>query len=146
MTKVNPPKQKNITMPLNKWLRYVLGSFPRADISPEDAELISLIDSDEQFCHIELPNKENCLRIPRVWYINEWKSCYTRYCAEKQKSEERRKAWCIHKENTARIQRALCIKLGLEPEVVLGIATRIAAKRDVSKCTYLGVTLDMGES
>jgi len=138
-------KEKNITLPLKKWLRYTLGSFPRADVDNDDALLISDIDSDEEFCHVEFPSKENGLRVPRVWWINEWKSTYARYLIEKDRAEKQRKAWCLQQENAARIRKAMALKFGLDQDTVMAVAARIAAKKDQNKADFLGVILDLGD-
>ena len=51
----------------------------RCRISNDLAVLLSVIDVDEEFIHIEFPNGLNNYTAPVLWRITEWRESYKRY-------------------------------------------------------------------
>lgn len=52
-------------------------------ISNDLAVLLSVIDVDEEFIHVEFPNGLNNYTSPVLWRINEWRESYKRYARMK---------------------------------------------------------------
>lgn len=145
------PKELTITLSLYRFLeRYLLRS-PNKDAAPPvtidslDAEVIRAIDKQEKYCHIQYETLAgDPLDEPRLWWINSWKTTYTRWQLDKERSARERKEANLLTENTQRLKRAMSLKYGLEEEMFDRISRKIAKQQIDKAANIYNVTIDKG--
>lgn len=138
---------KNITIPLRVWLRDKLDYHECAKCVPEIGILISQIDKDEEFTHIEFP-PENSKEAPIVWDIRAWR--------ETAEHRERLKAYLAESTAKSKQRESVRNKIAKELEKQFGIKgadkktkaivqtmiEKIITSRQASLSDVFGVDLD----
>lgn len=109
---------KQITLPVGRFLDYLLGPFDRITIdSVADALVLSVVDKEEDLCHVQfndLDNPEVPLKRPIIWRKKDWDSFHPRYVKKKEDAAKERLQNVIMSENVQRVVRGLCIKYKME--------------------------------
>lgn len=144
-----PKKDKSITQRFGKFVQYYLGSFERLRCeSIEDGELFAAIDNDEEYIHVQFKDldSQEILDPPIVWRIKAWKSSYSKWQLDKERSARERKEWNLAVENTNRLIKAMCSSTGIEDAAIFrGIASKIARKKLDKGAEHFNIKLDKGE-
>lgn len=83
------PKQQ-ITLPFVKYITQVLTLFDHRDVDSDLALIISEIDKDKSFCHVEFPDSHNTLSSPRLWDIKAWRVSQEKHERAKKLAEQTR--------------------------------------------------------
>lgn len=142
------------TLPLSRFIRYLIKSAERSTVDLMDAELIKELDKDEQYCHVQFTDLYTNAMLPKpiVWYIKDWRSSYLKYQLDKAKSEKERRESCLLRENRERVLQALLKNLDIndpsiiDPKILNDLALKIAKIKDDSVASKtLGVKIDKGE-
>lgn len=134
---------KQITLDFAYFLDLSIGNFDRIAIKPELADLIRALDPDESLCHVEFPNADNKLKQPVLWWIKPWKCAYEKWCRDKAESALRRRRAVVFSANRETIARAMSRKFGIDKELCLGAAHRIAERLDHKAAENLGTKLEI---
>lgn len=141
---------KNITRPVSKYGGLIIGHKEWGSSDMEDALLISAIDHDEQFFHVQFESLEDGSKFdyPHIWYIKAWKTYHLKVQLDKEKQRQQRKEWNLQTENTTLLMRSLAKKYGIEdPEILRGLAHKLAKRKSQELVESLDITakLDMGD-
>lgn len=141
---MNEPKEKNITLPISRFIEYLVGTADkRYHIHPDDAKILALKDDDEQLCHVEFPDSENnTLTAPCVWKAKEWKTSYERHSRQKEYSAKQRQAANIFAANVDRVCARIANITGLDKERVRLTAIGIVRRGKKEELLKLGITIE----
>lgn len=142
--------EKKITRPLSKYISLIIGYREWGPADMEDALLISEIDKDEQYCHVQFTSLDDDTPFdnPHVWHIKAWKTYHLKVQLDKAKQMQIRKELNLVTENTSLVMRSLAKKYGIEDvEILRGLAYKIAKNKKQEALELLEVTtkLDLGD-
>lgn len=153
---LGPPNSKKeepakITLVFHKFVdRYLLQGFDKVQVDKDDAELFAAIDSNQYLIHVqftELSDPSIKLKHPLVWNVKDWKSCYQKWCMDKERSDRERRESCRMYENIELINKAMMKQFGIDdPEIFKKAATKMALTKsnDTKALQELGITIDIG--
>jgi len=141
--------EKKITIPLSKYIQHIIRYAEWGPVNMEDALLISEIDKEESICHVQFESLEDgeVFIHPHVWYIKCWKTYHIKNQLDKAKQAQQRKEWNLLAENTTLLMKSLAKQYGIDdPEILRGIATKMAKSKNQSIVDSLGIKtkLDLG--
>jgi hypothetical protein len=144
------PEKKKITVEFSEFLSILIGSFDRASVKQNIAELIAAIDKDENFCHVQFTDFDSTEKLERpiVWWIREWKTCYRKYLIDKERAQKARKEANLLTENTNRLVKAMAAKAGIVEDTDIlfrKLALKIAKIQADKAAEQFNVKLDKGE-
>lgn len=132
---------KRITLELSTFLSILWGSRDIAHPDIDLANLISALDNDEQFCHVQFPDDENKLTVTQVWRIKTWKESEERRKLEKIKSDERVTLWNTKKLLIEEIAAGVESQLGMPEADAMEKARQILEKPSVNMAKMFGVDI-----
>lgn len=127
----------------NPTIRYLIGEFKFAYIDYDDAIVLGSLDEREEYIHVELPDKENALKCPKVWKKRDWMEYDARVQSLRAKSARERLEANLRTENTQRLTVAMSRKLDLPRELVYAAASKICAFKLVEAARQFGVELEL---
>lgn len=88
--------EKQITLPFKTFIQCYLHGREKIIEEAELANLIRLIDHDEQYVHVQPPGEgSNTGKLYIVWEIGWWKTEYEKWKIDKANSERFRHRWCV---------------------------------------------------
>lgn len=95
------------------------------------------LDPDEVFIHVEFPNAENELGVPRLWRIDAWRTSYAKYLRTKEYSAKERHVYVVAAEKRAIIVRKWAAQTGMTEEQASKLAIALIKTRNESMCRAL---------
>lgn len=138
-------KEGKITLPIGRFIDYLIGPYDRVSISSiEDALIISLADPTEIFCHVQFTeiNTGVSLRNPVIWRKKDWNTWYPAELKKKADAAEQRLKAVIFSENVNRICNALAAKYNLDKESVRNLAVQMMRNPNIELIVeQLGITI-----
>lgn len=140
-----PPAELKITVPLKLYLHRVFAGdcFEKMSITNEEALIISTLDKQEFYCHIEMPpGVLDNITMPRIWTRRGWNESYNKWTADKARSAQQRRIACVFSENRARVVKHLQEMSGLDESVLRDIAGRIVMKNKKLAIDVFGVEIE----
>lgn len=148
---MNTTPEKKITLPLRIFLKYLWGYRESSVLEEtEIAEMISEIDKDESFCHVQFSDFNGAeLEQPKIWQTKEWKTCYLKWQMDKKRADEERHEANLLSENTERIARAMARSAEMDfnnPDIhdtFMTLARKVAKTKSQEKAGRFGVKLDL---
>lgn len=139
----NPATEKTITLPISRFIEYLIGSADkRFRVNVDDAKILQLKDADEVFCHVEFPSNENTLDAPCVWKAREWRTNYDTIQRNKEKAAAERLAANIFRENVDKVAKRLNIVTGLDLDRCRTTAILMVRKGDRKTLENLGINIE----
>lgn len=149
---------KKITLSLKLYLDDTIAHNPNRKFDKTIAKLISLIDNDEQFVHVQFHKLEHLSNLdwqhvddpfkvilegseldePLVWWIKAWRTEYPKYVKEKVKAAQDRITANKQSEAITLVAKALMVRTGLSDKAVLPIATKLILHKDMNVLRGLG--------
>mgnify|MGYP001583014382 CR=1 FL=1 len=107
--------------------------------------LLSSIDKEELFFHVEYPSEDNKMPFPRVWKVHSWRESYEKWIKERKRAEEQRQMRFFQEKKLEELTAAVERDTGLEYELALMVARGIMVTQDQGirekKAVQFGVSL-----
>lgn len=94
---VEESSPKKITLVLSEYLEDLWCGRGRCQVTLDKGKLISTIDSEELYCHVEFPSVDRPVTI--VWRLRDWKESQTKAAKDKERSAREQKEWSRFKDN-----------------------------------------------
>lgn len=136
-------EDKTITLPISRFIEYLVGSADkRYHVHADDATVLALKDSAEVFAHVEFPDKDNTLDMPCVWRAKEWKVDAEKRARDKANAAKERLAANIFHENIDRVSKRLVQLTGLDIERVRVTAIAMVKRGNREELAKMGITLE----
>lgn len=138
----SPPQSvNNITLPLTRFLNYIvsdekLGIMSR-EVHEQDALIIKAKDVNEIYCHVEFPSQDNDLFAPRIWPIKEWQESERKRIKMHEQVKLERHRYDTFNANIEKIARHLVEMTGDSKEFCLKLAEKMARKTDAQTLEQL---------
>lgn len=139
----NPPKL--IAVPIERFIRYTIGDdkVDAEDCSPihmDDAKIFSIVDPNEQYGHIQWPDKDNKLKQPLLWHIRRWRNHEIREAQMRASARRERELVDNFDENIATIARFFQFEKGLSKEASMELAETLQRNQSFEVLKHMGVT------
>lgn len=136
---IDPP---NFTLPLPRFIRYHLAGFDKIEIDEADAIVISELDKQELYCHIQFPDSDNGLSKPLLWNKIAWMNDVERITKLREKCARERRESNLAYENAKRIAYQMMKQTNLTFDEVYPVALKIARKKLDKAAETFNVTLE----
>ena len=134
-------KPRLVTLPLDTIVSDLLADFDCRAISPEVAEILSLVTDNKATYHIQFPGPDEVdingtpLDGPRLWSLRHWQRAAERNTKIKLRGIRDRETWIIREANVKLIAKFLVKMCAINPDAAMCIARYKLDKNDVTiKC------------
>lgn len=131
---------KTITIPLEKFLQYSLGTSEFITVDMDTAKLIHAMSSNDELCHVEFPSADRPeQKYPLVWNVQAWKMSIERWNRRKAYAHKERVNRFLFEKNVKTVSRAI-MRFALVPEVHANVlAHKWVTNGDEAKWKSVGV-------
>ena len=99
--------KRPVSFSFQHWLTEFIGDGDNVAVLNDTAALLSVIDSSEEFIHVEYPNEINNFQRPVVWRIKAWRESQKRYEQFRHYTELERQVWLEEQDAIKRLLRQL---------------------------------------
>jgi hypothetical protein len=138
------PPEGYITLPIPQLLNLLISPASEwVEANSEDkrevAFLLSKLDNEERFCHIEFPSENQPLT--KIWRLDGWKVSYDRRLIVAAKSAEERKERFYRDDKIQELRRAIVARIGLSEDKAIQLASLIWNRKNTVAAMSFGVKI-----
>jgi hypothetical protein len=136
-----PYEKTLVQIPLDRLLKYIIGPLDRAPVDLIDGQLLSMVDHEERFIHVQFVDLKTGEKLekPIVWNKKDWKATYAEHLRQKQNSELRRSSALKQSENIQNVMKKLMVSYHLDEKQARHAAERMVIDGDHKFLNALGI-------